>query len=91
MVLSVKGPQAIKKEIYEYNMWQHNTHQLLVVVVWSDNNLMETLSIYHKPEIIHAGMIWRNIGLDGWDTRKESTQSRCTHSKHQLLQYLLSD
>ena len=61
MTVSVKGDQAIKNKTYEYKMlWQHNT-QPLVTAVWSDNNLVKTLSNYHQPQIIHAGMKRRKI------------------------------
>ena len=42
-------------------MWQHNT-QSLVADVWSDNNLVKTLSNYHQPQLIAAGMMRRKIG-----------------------------
>ena len=45
-------------------MWQHNTESL-VAAVWSDNNLVKTLSNYHEPQIIPAGMMRRKIGDDG--------------------------
>ena len=63
MAASVKEPQAIKRKTYEYKMWQHNT-QPLVAAVWSDNNLVKTLSNYHQPQIIPAGMTRRKIGED---------------------------
>ena len=46
MTVSVKGRQAMKKKTYEYKMWQHKT-QPSVAAVWSDNNLVKTLSNYH--------------------------------------------
>ena len=64
MGASVKGPQSIKKKTYEYKMWQHNA-QSLVATVWSDNNLVKTLSNYHEPQIVPAGMTRRKIGDDG--------------------------
>ena len=64
MGASVKGDQANKKKTYEYKMWQHNT-QSLVAAVWSDNNLVKTLSNYHQPQIIPAGMMRQKIGPDG--------------------------
>ena len=70
MGASVKGDHAIKKKMYESKMWPHNT-QLLVAAVWSDNYLVEILSNYHQPEIIHAGMMRRKIG----DGTREKYQS----------------
>ena len=61
---SVKGDHAIKKKTYEYKMWQHNTESL-VAAVWSDNNLVKTLSNYHEPQIVASGMMRRKIGDDG--------------------------
>ena len=49
MAASVKGPLSMKKKTYEYKMWQHNA-QSLVAAVWSDNNLVKTLSNYHEPQ-----------------------------------------
>ena len=66
MGASVKGDQAIKKKTYEYKMWQHNTQSSLVAAVWSDNNLVKTLSNnYHQPQIIPAGMMRQKIRPDG--------------------------
>lgn len=64
MAASVNRPQSIKKKTYEYKMWQHNT-QSSVAAVWSDNNLVKTLSNYHQPQIIPAGMMRRKIGDNG--------------------------
>ena len=64
MAVSVNRPQSIKKKTYEYKMWQHNT-QSPVTAVWSDNNLVKTLSNYHQPQIIPAGMMRRKIGDNG--------------------------
>ena len=64
MGASVKGPLTIKKKVYEYKMWQHNTQSLLAAVL-SDNSLVKTLSHYRGPEIVAPGMSRRKIGPDG--------------------------
>tara|TARA_B110001450_G_scaffold177989_1_gene166263 strand:- start:305 stop:700 length:396 start_codon:yes stop_codon:yes gene_type:complete len=71
MAASVKGPQAIKEKTYEYKMWQLNT-QSLVADVWLDDNLVKTLSNYHQPQLIAAGMMRRKIG-DGGIREKDAT------------------
>ena len=78
--LSVKGDQAIKKKTYEYKMWQHNT-QSLVAAVWLDNNLVKTLSNYHQPQIIPAGMLRSKIGPGGVRSREGSIRSGSSHPK----------
>ena len=72
MAASVKGPLlSMKKKTYEYKLWQHNA-QSLVAAVWSDNNLVKTLSNYHQPQIIPAGMLRRKIGDDGIREKNQS-------------------
>ena len=90
MAASVKGPLSMKKKTYEYKLWQHNTESL-VAAVWSDNNLVKTLSNYHQPQIIPAGMMRRKIGPTGWYKREESIRGRCAHAKRWLFRYILSD
>ena len=58
------GSADTKKDININKLWQHNT-QSLVATIWSDNSPVKTLSNYHQPEIIHAGMTRRKIGPDG--------------------------
>ena len=40
-----------KKQTKEYKMWQHNDRPL-VAAVWLDNEIVKTLSSYHKPIIV---------------------------------------
>ena len=67
----VKGPLSMNVKSYEYKMWQHNTQSLLAAV-WSDNNLVKTLSNYHEPQIVAAGMLRRKIGPHGVREKNQS-------------------
>ena len=45
----------MKKNTYEAVMWQHDTEPLCYAI-WSDNNLVRTLSNFHTPKVVDAGI-----------------------------------
>ena len=47
--------KLLSKNTYEIVMWQHNTESLCYAI-WSDNNLVRTLSNFHSPKVVDAGL-----------------------------------
>ena len=62
MVAYLKA-NPMKKQTYEYKIWQHNT-QSLVAAIWWDNGLVKTLSNYHQPIIVPDGLMRKKMGVD---------------------------
>ena len=61
----------MKNKTYEYKMSQHNI-QSSVAAIWSDNNLVKTLSNYHEPQVVPARMMRWKIGPDGVREKDQS-------------------
>jgi hypothetical protein len=59
--------KSMKKGTYTAICWQH-VWQPLCFAVWSDNALVRTLSNFHGPEILDAGIgvLWKKEGR-GWE------------------------
>ena len=64
----------MKKNSNEAVMWQHNT-KFLCNAIWSNNNLVQTLSTFHTPKIVGGG-IKRKRKSSGVQER-ESTAVPC--------------
>ena len=62
--------KAMKKIMYEAVMWQHDMEPL-GYVIWSDNNLVRTLSNFHTPKVVEGG-VKRKRRVQG---TRERTQS----------------
>ncbi len=56
----------MKKGTYAAICWQH-VWWLLCFAMWSDNALVQTLSNFHQPKILEAGMgvLWKKRDGDG--------------------------
>ena len=67
------GPtkKAIKRGTYEAVQFQHNTKDLNVAV-WSDNNIVSTLSNYHSPVFLDVGQGMRRQKKDKSGTRERN-------------------
>mmetsp|Transcript_2847 Transcript_2847/g.5763 ORF Transcript_2847/g.5763 Transcript_2847/m.5763 type:complete len:366 (+) Transcript_2847:358-1455(+) len=47
--------KAMKKNTYEIIMWQHDS-ECLTYAIWSNNNLVWTLSNFHTPKVVDGGL-----------------------------------
>ena len=47
--------KGMQKGTYDSIMYQHNDEEL-VLAMWSDNNIVRTLSNFHSPEVIEDGL-----------------------------------
>ena len=47
--------KAMKKNTYKAEMWQHDS-ETLCYAIWSDNNLVQTLSNFHTPKVVDRGV-----------------------------------
>jgi hypothetical protein len=58
--------KSMKKGTYTAIWWQH-VWQSLCFAVWSNNALVPTLSNFHGPEILEAGIgvLWKKRDEDG--------------------------
>ena len=52
---TVEEEKKMKKNTYEAVMWQHDDEPLCYAI-WSDNNLVQTLSNFHTPKVVDAGV-----------------------------------
>ena len=61
-----EGAAKTKTGTYESGLFQHKTMPLCFTV-WSDNNLVKTLSNYHTPTILPlgSGVLQKKKGADG--------------------------
>ncbi|KAL7525224.1 hypothetical protein ACHAWF_001263 [Thalassiosira exigua] len=60
----------MKVGTYESVMWQHDDLPLCFAI-WSDNNIVSTLSNYHSPEVIADGVM-RKQKVDGVRAREQT-------------------
>ena len=47
--------KRLSKNTYETVMWQHNS-ECLCYAIWSDKNLVRTLSNFHSPKVVDGGI-----------------------------------
>ena len=47
--------KVMKKGTYKSIMYQHDSKGL-VLVMWSDNNIVQTLSNFHSPKVVEDGL-----------------------------------
>ena len=47
--------KAVKKNIYEAVMWQHDSEHLCYAI-WYGNNLVRTVSNFHTPKVVDEGL-----------------------------------
>ena len=47
--------KGMRKGTYDSIMYQHNDEEL-VLAMWSDNNIVRSLSNFHSPKVIQDGL-----------------------------------
>ena len=62
--------KAMKKGTYDSIMYQHDS-EALVFAMWSDNNIVRTLSNFHSPEVVQDGL-QRKRKVDGLRERAQT-------------------